>query len=193
MIQKDPKHLRIILQNPNGISPENDLFEYEYCLQQMHSLCADVILLPESNLFWPTYSIQKSMNNHRRNIHRHSKQITSCSTKSYGSVYQPGGTCSIITGHATGRFHSSQRDEQLGRWSVPVRLIRPIYNLLLPSLQGHNQNLWSKNCLLATMVSASRLRCLASQSKTSVYQRPGQAPENPHQLRQLNCPCRRLQ
>ena len=118
MIQKDPKHLRIILQNPNGISPENDLFEYEYCLQQMHSLCADVILLPESNLFWPTYSIQKSMSNHRRNIHRHSKQITSCSTKSYGSVYQPGGTCSIITGHATGRFHSSQRDEQLGRWSV---------------------------------------------------------------------------
>ena len=118
IIDKDPSHLRIILQNPNGISCENDMFEYQYCLHQMHSLCADVILLPETNLYWPIYSIQKSMSDHRKNLHRYSKQVSSCSSLSYKTPYQPGGTCSIMTGNSTGRFHSSQRDEKLGRWSV---------------------------------------------------------------------------
>ena len=84
----------------------------------MNSFCADVMLLTETNLYWPTYSVQKSMADHRKNLHRYSKQVCSCSTLSYNTPYQPGGTCSIMTGNLTGRFHSSQRDEKLGRWSV---------------------------------------------------------------------------
>ena len=115
---KDPNHLRIILQNPNGFSIENNLFEYEYSIQQMHSLCADVTLLPETNLFWPDYQVYTSTSAHRRHVHQHSKQVYSCSLKKYDSTYQPGGTCSIVSGHATGRVHSTSKDDPLGRWSI---------------------------------------------------------------------------
>ena len=58
------------------------------------------------------------MSDHRKNLHRYSKQVSSCSSLSYKTPYQPGGTCSIMTGNSTSRFHSSQQDEKLGRWSI---------------------------------------------------------------------------
>lgn len=115
---KASDHIRLILQNPNGISADNDLFAYQLCLDHMKSASADIILLPETNLRWNHYEIQRLANSHRRNIFSFSKQITSNSTHHYESHYQPGGTCTILTDNTVGRFHSSMSDSELGRWSI---------------------------------------------------------------------------
>ena len=116
--EKDPSSLRFVLQNPNGLSYQESCFEYELCLAQMNSVSADVIMLSETNLFWKDYNIHKHTTEHRRNLHTHSRQNTSFSAKYYGTPYQPGGTCSILTDAIVGHYHSSQKDAILGRWNV---------------------------------------------------------------------------
>lgn len=115
---KNPKHIRVVLQNPNGLSAEDNLYEYLSCLYAMHTACADVILLPETNLHWSNYAVQQATYQHRMQLFHHSKQQTSCSSRVYDNAYQPGGTCSIVTNHTSGRFHSSTNDTNLGRWSI---------------------------------------------------------------------------
>ena len=116
--EKDPSSLRFVLQNPNGLSYQESCFEYQLCLAQMNSVSADVIMLSETNLLWKDYNIHKHTTEHRRNLHTHSRQNTSFSAKHYGTPYQPGGTCSILTNAIVGHYHSSQKDSILGRWNV---------------------------------------------------------------------------
>ena len=115
---KHPKHFRLLLQNPNGFSNENDLFSYQMCLHNIQSISTDIALFPETNLQWTDYNVRTSSNNHRRNTFNFSKQVTSNSTHSYNSTYQPGGTCSILIDKMVGRHHSSTNDTTLGRWSI---------------------------------------------------------------------------
>ena len=118
IINKDKLHLRLVLQNPNGFSKENDYFSYQLCLQNMKSISADIVLLPETNLKWNDYDVVSTTSKHRRHIFEFSKQITSNSTHTYDSVYQPGGTCSVIIDKLIGRYHSSLNDSNLGRWTI---------------------------------------------------------------------------
>ena len=115
---KTAQHIRLVLQNPNGISSENNFFEYQLLLHHMKSVDTDIILLPETNLCWSRYNVISSTNKHRKHVFHFSKQSTSNSQRSYESSYQPGGTASIITNNVVGRFHSSLSDDSLGRWSI---------------------------------------------------------------------------
>ena len=49
---KEPNHFQIILQNPNGFSFENNLFDYQLCIENMKSINADILLFQETNLIW---------------------------------------------------------------------------------------------------------------------------------------------
>jgi len=115
---KSPQSTRIILQNPNGFSRENDLFSFQLALENLKSASADILLFPETNLHWSNYDILKAANRHRRNTFQFSKQINSHSQLHYDTPYQPGGTTSIITDNLLGRYHSSSSDMTFGRWSV---------------------------------------------------------------------------
>ena len=99
---KHPKHFRLLLQNPNGFSNENDLFLYQLCFHNIKSISTDIALFPETNLQWTHYTVQTSSNNHRRNTFDFSKQVTSNSNHSYNSTYQPGGICSILIDNMVG-------------------------------------------------------------------------------------------
>ena len=115
---KHNNHFRLVLQNPNGFSSENDHFSYQLCLHNMQSISADIILLPETNIQWNDYSVAAVTSRHRRDTFSFSKQISSNSTQIYDSTYQPGGTCSILVDKMVGRHHSSFSDPTLGRWTV---------------------------------------------------------------------------
>ena len=115
---KTPDNIRLILQNPNGVSSENNYFEYQLLLHNMKSVDSDIILLPETNLCWSRYNVIMPTTKHRKNLFRFSKQVTSNSQRSYNTPYQPGGTATIITNNVVGRFHSSLSDDSLGRWSI---------------------------------------------------------------------------
>ena len=111
---KHPNHFRLLLQNPNGFSYENDLIAYQLCLHNIKSISTDIALFPETNLHWSNYNVQSISNRHRRHIFDYSKQITSNSTHTYNSNYQPGGTCSLLLQKMVGRHHSSFSDSSLG-------------------------------------------------------------------------------
>ena len=115
---KQHENIRIVLQNPNGISSEHNFFEYQLLLENMKSVDSDIVLLPETNLCWNRYDVVMATTKHRKNTFRFSKQVTSNSQRSYSNAYQPGGTASIVTNNVVGRFHSSITDESLGRWSI---------------------------------------------------------------------------
>ena len=118
ILQKPSNTTRIVLQNPNGFSCENDLFSFHLALENLKSVSADVLLFPETNLQWSDYNITQSANRHRRTTFQFSKQVNSHSQLHYDTPYQPGGTTSFITDNLIGRYHSSTSDTTLGRWSV---------------------------------------------------------------------------
>ena len=99
---KSPNSIRLILQNPNGISHYNECFEYHTCIDQMQENLADIICLTETNIQWNSYKITNQCRKYRQNIFNHSKQISSHSSKTYNSPYQPGGTCTILCNHLVG-------------------------------------------------------------------------------------------
>ena len=84
----------------------------------MNSVCADIIMLPETNLLWKNYKVYQQTTEHRRKLFSHSRQNTSFSKKSFDSPYQPGGTCSILVNKLVGHYHSSATDSILGRWNI---------------------------------------------------------------------------
>lgn len=114
---KQDHHFRIVLQNPNGISSQDECFEYRLCLQQMLDVSADMIMLSETNLDWRDYNVYKHTNQHRRSLLRHSKQLQSSSSVRFDSSYLPGGVATILANNTVGRFHSSSSDS-MGRWTV---------------------------------------------------------------------------
>ena len=49
VLTKDPQSIRFVRQNPNSLRYHESCFEYQLCLEQMKSISADVIMLPETN------------------------------------------------------------------------------------------------------------------------------------------------
>ena len=86
---KEHEHIRIVLQNPNGISCENNFFEYQLLLEHMRSVDSDIILLPETNLCWSQNNVIMSTTKHQKNIFQFSKQVTSNSKRSLMILSSP--------------------------------------------------------------------------------------------------------
>ena len=102
LLDKSSSHVRLVLQNANGFSRENDMFEFQLALENMNSVSADVILFSETNIHLSDYQILQSTNRHCRNTFQYYKQVSSHSTLVYDTRYQPGGTSSIITDNLVG-------------------------------------------------------------------------------------------
>ena len=114
---KHPDSVRLLLQNPNGISSEDDCFQYKLYMEQMKSLDVDIVALSETNINWRNYNVYKNIQEHRKTTFIHSHHIVSSSTKTFDTPYQPGGCSLTLCKHTTGRYHSSISDP-LGRWSI---------------------------------------------------------------------------
>ena len=100
---KHPNSIRLLLQYPNGISSNDDCFEFKLYLKQMKSLLdVDIIAMSETNINWKDYQVYKHTTQHRKTTYVHSHHVPSCSSKSFDTAYQPGGCsltlCSNITG-----------------------------------------------------------------------------------------------
>ena len=115
--QKSHTSIRILLQNPNGISHDDECFDFKLYMEQMNSLYVDIIALSETNINWKDYSVYKHTSHHRKTTFVHSQHIPSSSARTFDTPYQPGGCSLTICNHVTGRYHSSYSDP-LGRWSV---------------------------------------------------------------------------
>ena len=114
---KHPSSPRILLQNPNGISSNDDCFQYKLYMEQMKSLDVDIIALSETNINWKHYQVYKHIQLHRKTTFTHSFHIGSSSSKTFDTPYQPGGCSLTLCDHTSGRYHSSLADP-LGRWSI---------------------------------------------------------------------------
>ena len=114
---KLPTSLRLLLQNPNGITSDDDCFQYKLYLEQMKSLEVDIVALAETNLNWRSYTVFKNVQRHRHTTFSHSLQVSSSSTKTFDTSYQPGGCSLTLCEHITGHYHSSITDP-MGRWSI---------------------------------------------------------------------------
>ena len=62
--------------NLNGISSHESCFKYQLCIQEMTSIAADVILLPETNLLWKDWKVHNETTAHQQNLLTHSRQNT---------------------------------------------------------------------------------------------------------------------
>ena len=115
-------HLRILLQNPNKISAQNDFVDFQYICQRMLAHDVDIFGLSESGVDWKQGYPRNKCNQIMRDFWPHSRLIGSTSDIPSKEVVQFGGTCTVVTDKWTGRIESSGSDPQgLGRWSY-VRL-----------------------------------------------------------------------
>ena len=115
-------HLRILLQNPNKISAQNDFVDFQYICQRMLAHDVDIFGLSESGVDWKQGYPRNKCNKIMRDFWPHSRLIGSTSDIPSKEVVQFGGTCTVVTDKWTGRIESSGSDPQgLGRWSY-VRL-----------------------------------------------------------------------
>ena len=80
-------------------------------------LNVDIIALSKTNINWKNYNVYKHILQHRKTTFLHSHHITSSSSKTFDTPYQPGGCSLTLCEHTTGRFHSSVSDP-LDRWSI---------------------------------------------------------------------------
>jgi hypothetical protein len=108
---------RVVAQNPNGIRPTRNEFEFSYGLSRCHSLGVRLIAVPETKLNWTRAASY--------NIHRWFHQSWQFSSLAYSqtlsdkftSCHKPGGTLTVVVDRWTSRVHSKGQDPfGLGRW-----------------------------------------------------------------------------
>ncbi len=115
-------HMRILLQNPNKISAQNDFVDFQYICQRMLAHDVDIFGLSETGIDWKQGYPRNRCVNIMKDFWPHSRLVGSTSDTLSETVVQYGGTCTAVTGKWTGRIESSGSDPHgMGRWSY-VRL-----------------------------------------------------------------------
>ena len=95
-------HLRILLQNPNKISAQNDFVDFQYICQRMLAHDVDIFGLSESGVDWKQGYPRNKCNKIMRDFWPHSRLIGSTSDIPSKEVVQFGGTCTLVTDKWTG-------------------------------------------------------------------------------------------
>jgi hypothetical protein len=115
-------HMRLLLNNPNRISAQNDFVDFQYICQRMLAYDVDIFGLSETGVNWKLGYAWNRCKQILQDFWPHSRLIGSTSDIPSKEVVQYGGTCTVVTDKWTGRIESSGSDPQgLGRWSY-VRL-----------------------------------------------------------------------
>jgi exonuclease III len=115
-LPKDDNTTHLISLNINGIRREFDYQDVLEMAQALKTSSVDWAALIETNIDWRSEAKKKVYDKFQR-IYHQTKISTSSSNIKYNSLYQPGGTATIVTDKYTGRVTSYGSDTELGRWS----------------------------------------------------------------------------
>jgi exonuclease III len=110
MLPKEDNTTRLISLNVNGIQQEFDYQDVLKMAQALKTSSVDWASFWETNIDWRSEA--------KRKVYHQTKISTSSSSIKYNSLYQPGGTATLVTNKYTGRvtrYHGDDKD--LGRWS----------------------------------------------------------------------------
>lgn len=118
---KQPNTIRLYFQNIRGAKNNNKWDDWTKSAQYLNKNEIDIISYTETNIKW-TDALKVEARNHlklkTKSYYNHSIISTSNSNDPYGSYFQPGGTCTIVTNNLTGRVIKDISDPSgLGRWS----------------------------------------------------------------------------
>jgi hypothetical protein len=84
--------------------------------QALKTSSVDWALFSETNIGWRSEAKRKVYEKFQR-IYHQTKISASSSSIKYNSLYQPGGTATLVTDKYTGRVTKYEDDKDLGRWS----------------------------------------------------------------------------
>jgi len=110
---------RILLQNPNGINPNPDNYNFQLSLNVCYDQCISFIGLTETNINWLQHQNREHLRTSLRKWWDGTTFQTSTSTIPFKEKYKPGGTVSIVCGnHWVARVIEKGDDASgLGRWT----------------------------------------------------------------------------
>jgi hypothetical protein len=114
----DTKSCRVVMQNVNGIKGEHDFASAHNIAEQIQHIGATIAGLIETNVDWKSGGSQKKCNNIFRKYWTRIAVASSSSDRRQGSVYQPGGTYSLVTSPWAARSLIGKDDSGMGRWSL---------------------------------------------------------------------------
>jgi hypothetical protein len=109
---------RVLLQNPRGLkfSEGDDLAQFSFI--EARNLGVGTLCLPETNTNWTLLSSQSQLARITRPIWKNSSTQTSHINENFESIYQPGGTLTMICENWASRIVEKGSDPfGLGRWS----------------------------------------------------------------------------
>jgi hypothetical protein len=116
---KAEEHLfRFAYQNPLGISSESDYADVDELCQFAQDYNVDALGLAGTDLNWNDKDVEKRCKAKINQFFPHNVLATSSSAINYKSIYQPGGTATLLAGDWSGRkMETGSDDTQEGRWS----------------------------------------------------------------------------
>ncbi len=86
-------HMRLLMNNPNRVSAQNDFVDFQHICQRMLAHDVDIFGLPESGVDWKQGHPRNRCNQILRDFWPHSRLIGSTSDIPSKEVVQHGGTC----------------------------------------------------------------------------------------------------
>jgi hypothetical protein len=115
---KPANHMRLILQNPNGLDAQAHYRKLDLFARNMTAYQADVACLPETNTNWKKPRLKHEYYSTLQKHFKHHRLVTATSQATAAHSYLPGGTATIVTNEWTGRLTDTGDDPRgLGRWS----------------------------------------------------------------------------
>jgi ribonuclease HI len=114
----DHNTCRVVMQNVNGIKGEHDFASAHNIAEHIQQIEGNIIGMIETNVDWKSKGAQKTCNNIFRKYWTRISVAVSSSDRRQGSVYQPGGTYSLVTSPWAARSISGKDSSGLGRWST---------------------------------------------------------------------------
>ena len=108
-------HIRIYVQNVNGIRLDKRGGQFDSVCQVQKEVQADIFLGQEHNLDSSQYSVRSILHSTYRQHWQRARLNIATTPIAFKNTYKPGGTFMLTVGNSTGRIKSQDQDKW-GRW-----------------------------------------------------------------------------
>jgi exonuclease III len=112
-IPKPDNTTHLISMNVNGIQRGDDYQDVLEMAQAFKTSSVDMAVLGETNIDW-RLAAQSKLYKKFQKVYHQARIGTSSSTIKYNTIYQPGGTSTIVMDKYTGQVTSTGSDTELG-------------------------------------------------------------------------------
>jgi exonuclease III len=116
VLPKPENTTRLASLNVNGIRRGDDYQDVLGMAQALKTSSVDWGTFSETKIDWRSAARGKMYEKIQR-VYHHARISTSSSSIRYDTLYQPGGTMTLVTDNYTSRVKSMGHDSALGRWS----------------------------------------------------------------------------